>query len=129
MMDTVSKSALSHFLFYFHLKMNCTRGLNLGFLFKISTFIIAVSFYANAYWDIYYYTFRISFHKQGFLYHSIPHGALHVYQTTGNGLNMMVCLNSFSHITNHTLVAFMRIFKTDISYINLELRISHWVLF
>lgn len=47
MMDTVSKSALTHVLFYFHLKLNYTRGLNLGFLFKISTFIIAVSIYVK----------------------------------------------------------------------------------
>lgn len=53
-------------------------------------------------------------YKQWFLYLYIPHGAL--YQTNGNGLNMMVCFNSFNHITNHTLVAFMTIFKTDISY-------------
>lgn len=42
MMDAVYKSALSHFLFFCHLKLNYTRGLNLGFLFKISTLIIAV---------------------------------------------------------------------------------------
>lgn len=61
-------------------------------------------------------------YKQWFLYLCIPHGAL--YQTTGDGLNM-VCLNSFSHITNYTHVAFMTIFITDISYINLELLLCH----
>lgn len=61
-------------------------------------------------------------YKQWFLYLCIPHGAL--YQTTGDGLNM-VCLNRFCHITNYTLVAFMTIFITDISYINLELLLCH----